>query len=297
MIPFYVYYSMFGFQRVGDLAWAAGDSRARGFLIGGTAGRTTLNGEGLQHEDGHNHVFASVIPNCVAYDPTYGYEVATIVQDGLRRMVSEQEDVFYYITVLNENYRHPAMPEGVEEGIKRGMYLLREGSGPERAPRVQLLGSGSILREVEAGAELLREDFGVAADVWSVTSFTELGRDGIETERWNMLHPTEEPRRSYVEQCLGGRGGPVIASTDYVRTFANQIRPYVPAAYTVLGTDGFGRSDYRVKLRRFFEVDRHYVAVAALKSLADAGAVDRAQVQSAIERYSIDTERPAPLRV
>ena len=297
MIPFYVYYSIFGFQRVGDLAWAAGDSRARGFLIGGTAGRTTLNGEGLQHEDGHNHVIAATIPNCVSYDPTYGYEVATIVQDGLRRMFAEQEDVFYYVTVMNENYPHPAMPEGAEEGIKRGMYLLREGSGPEGAPRVQLLGSGTILREVEAAAELLREDFGVVADVWSVTSFTELGRDGIEADRWNMLHPTEAPRRSWVEQSLAGRGGPVIASTDYIRAFADQIRPYVPAPYRVLGTDGFGRSDYRVKLRRFFEVDRHYVTVAALKSLAEAGAVEPAQVQAAIDRYSIDTERPAPLRV
>jgi pyruvate dehydrogenase E1 component len=297
MIPFFIYYSMFGFQRVGDLAWAAGDMRSRGFLIGGTAGRTTLNGEGLQHEDGHNHVIAATIPNCVAYDPTYGYEVATIVQDGLRRMMAEQEDVFYYLTVMNENYRHPGMPEGAEEGIVRGMYLLREGTGAEDAPRVQLLGSGTILREVEAGADLLREDFGVVADVWSVTSFTELGRDGIEADRWNMLHPTEAPRRSWVEQSLAGRGGPVIASTDYIRAFADQIRPYVPAPYRVLGTDGFGRSDYRVKLRRFFEVDRHYVAVAALKSLADAGAVEPAQVQAAIDRYSIDTERPAPLRV
>jgi pyruvate dehydrogenase E1 component len=242
-------------------------------------------------------VIAATIPNCVSYDPTYGYEVATIVQDGLRRMFAEQEDVFYYVTVMNENYPHPAMPEGAEEGIKRGMYLLREGSGPEGAPRVQLLGSGTILREVEAAAELLREDFGVAADVWSVTSFTELGRDGMETERWNMLHPADDPRRSFVEQSLTGREGPVVASTDYIRAFADQIRPYVTAPYRVLGTDGFGRSDYRVKLRRFFEVDRHYVTVAALKSLAEAGAVEPAQVQAAIERYSIDTERPAPLRV
>jgi pyruvate dehydrogenase E1 component len=297
IIPFYIYYSMFGFQRVGDLAWAAGDSRARGFLIGGTAGRTTLNGEGLQHEDGHNHVIAATIPNCVAYDPTYGYEVATIVHDGLRRMVAEQEDVFYYLTVMNENYPHPAMPEGAEEGIVRGMYLLREAEDAGGAPRVQLLGSGTILREVLAAAALLREDFGVAADVWSVTSFTELGRDGMEADRWNLLHPTEEPRRSYVEQCLAGRPGPVVASTDYIRAFADQIRPYVPAPYRVLGTDGFGRSDYRVKLRRFFEVDRHYVTAAALKSLADAGAVEPAQVQAALEKYSIDTERPAPLRV
>jgi pyruvate dehydrogenase E1 component len=298
MIPFYIYYSMFGFQRVGDLAWAAGDSRARGFLIGGTAGRTTLNGEGLQHEDGHNHMYAAMIPNCVAYDPTYGYEVAVIVQDGLRRMLTEQEDVFYYLTVMNENYPHPALPEGAEEGIVRGMYLLTESRPPSGdGPHVQLLGSGTILREVQAGADLLRDDFGVAADVWSVTSFTELGRDGMEADRWSMLHPAEEPRRSFVEQSLGGRPGPVIASTDYVRAFAEQIRPYVPAPYRVLGTDGFGRSDYRVKLRRFFEIDRHYVCVAALTALADAGEVDRDKVREAIEKYSIDTERPAPLRV
>jgi pyruvate dehydrogenase E1 component len=297
MIPFYIYYSIFGFQRVGDLAWAAGDSRARGFLIGGTAGRTTLNGEGLQHEDGHNHVFASVIPNCVAYDPTYGYEVAVIVQDGLRRMLAEQEDVFYYITVMNENYEHPALPDGAEEGIVKGMYLLREGTQAADRPRVQLLGSGTILREVVAAADLLESEHGVTADVWSVTSFTELGRDGIEADRWNLLHPTQPPRRAYVEQCLAGRGGPSVAATDYVRAFAEQIRPYVPSRYRVLGTDGFGRSDYRVKLRRFFEVDRHHVAVAALKALADEGAVEPATVQRAIESYSIDTERPAPLRV
>jgi pyruvate dehydrogenase E1 component len=296
MIPFYIYYSMFGFQRVGDLAWAAGDSRARGFLLGGTAGRTTLNGEGLQHEDGHSHVLASTIPNCVAYDPTYAHEVAVIVQDGLRRMLGEQEDVFYYLTLMNENYPHPAMPEGAEEGIVRGMYLLRE-STVEDKPRVQLLGSGTILREVLAAAELLEADHGVAADVWSVTSFTELARDGIETERWNRLHPTEDARRSYVATQFDGRSGPAVASTDYMRTFAEQIRPYLPGTYTVLGTDGFGRSDYRVKLRRFFEVDRHYVAVAALKALADGGELEPTAVQTAIESYGIDPDRPAPLRV
>jgi pyruvate dehydrogenase E1 component len=296
MIPFYIYYSMFGFQRVGDLAWAAGDSRARGFLLGGTAGRTTLNGEGLQHEDGHSHLLASTIPNCVSYDPTYGYEVAVIVQDGLRRMLADQEDVFYYLTLMNENYPHPALPEGAEEGIKRGMYVLRE-SSVEGKPRVQLLGSGTILREVVAAAELLEADHGVAADVWSVTSFTELARDGIETERWNRLHPTEEARRSYVATQLDGRSGPAVAATDYMRAFAEQIRPYLPGAYTTLGTDGFGRSDYRVKLRRFFEVDRHYVTVAALKSLADGGELEPAAVQTAIETYGIDPDRPAPLRV
>jgi pyruvate dehydrogenase E1 component len=284
---------MFGFQRIGDLAWAAGDSRARGFLLGGTAGRTTLNGEGLQHEDGHSHVLASAIPNCVSYDPTYAYEVAVIIQDGLRRMFAEQEDVFYYLTLMNENYEHPALPEGAEDGIVRGMYLLRE-STREGAPRVQLLGSGTILREVLAAADLLESEHGVAADVWSVTSFTELGRDGNEAERWNLLHPTEEPRAPYVAQCLAGREGPAVASTDYMRTFAEQIRHWVPGTYRVLGTDGFGRSDYRAKLRQFFEVDRHYVAVAALKALADDGLVEPAAVQRAIEAYAIDPERPAP---
>ena len=296
MIPFYIFYSMFGFQRVHDLAWAAGDSRTRGFLLGGTAGRTTLNGEGLQHEDGHSHLFSSTIPNCLSYDPTYAYEVAVIVQEGLRRMVAEQEDVFYYLTLMNENYTHPAMPEGAEDGILRGMYLLREGARSER-PRVQLLGSGTILREVIAAADLLAEDFEVDADVWSVTSFTELRRDGIESDRWNMLHPTEEPKASYVEVCLSGRDGPVVASTDYMRTFADQIRPFVPARYRVLGTDGYGRSDYRVNLRRFFEVNRHYVAVAALKALADEGKVEPGVVRAAIDRYEIDTEAPFPARV
>jgi pyruvate dehydrogenase E1 component len=296
MIPFYIYYSMFGFQRIGDLAWAAGDSRARGFLLGGTAGRTTLNGEGLQHEDGHSHLLASAIPNCVSYDPTYAYEVAVIVQDGLRRMFVEQEDVFYYLTLMNENYEHPALPEGAEEAIVKGMYLLRE-SAREGRPRVQLLGSGTILREVLAAADLLEAEHEVAADVWSVTSFTELGRDGVEADRWNLLHPTEGPRRPYVAQCLAGRDGPVVASTDYVRAFAEQIRPWIPGSYSVLGTDGFGRSDYRVKLRRFFEVDRHYVTITALKALADDGLVEPAAVARAIESYGIDGERPAPRRV
>jgi pyruvate dehydrogenase E1 component len=296
MIPFYIYYSMFGFQRVGDLAWAAGDMRARGFLIGGTAGRTTLNGEGLQHEDGHSHVQSSLIPNCVSYDPTFAYEVAVIVQDGLRRMYAEQEDVFYYLTIMNENYAHPAMPEGAEEGILKGMYLLREGEGD--GPRVQLMGSGTILREVMAGADLLRDDFGVAADLWSVTSFTELQREGHAAERWTRLHPTADPRASYVEQCLTGRDGPAIASTDYVRAFADQIRPFVrDRRFEVLGADGFGRSDYRVKLRRFFEVDRHHVAIAALRALADEGAIEREKVAQAIERYGIDPDAPPPWTV
>ena len=290
MVPFYIYYSMFGYQRVGDLVWAAGDSRARGFLLGGTAGRTTLNGEGLQHEDGHSHVLFSVVPNVRAYDPTYGYEVAVIIQEGLRRMLVEQEDVFYYLTLMNENYRHPAMPDGSQEGILRGMYLLRQGAGD--GPRVQLLGSGTMLGEVLAAADLLHADFGVPADVWSVTSFTELRRDGIEVERWNMLHPDAEPRQAYVDSCLSGHSGPVIASTDYIRAFADQIRQWVPGSYRVLGTDGFGRSDYRTALRRFFEVDRHYVALAALYELGD-----RERAAEAIERYQIDADAPMPTTV
>jgi pyruvate dehydrogenase E1 component len=284
---------MFGFQRVGDLAWAAGDSRARGFLIGATSGRTTLNGEGLQHEDGHSHLLASTIPNCRAYDPTYAYELAVIVRDGLRRMGTEQEDGFYYLTVMNENYVQPPLPEGAEDGILRGMYVVREGA-EGRPLRVQLLGSGSILREVLAGAELLESDFDVAADVWSVTSFTELRRDGLEVERWNRLHPTETPRRAYVEEALDGRSGPVVASSDYMRAFADQIRAWVPGRFIALGTDGFGRSDYRVALRRFFEVDRHHVAVAALKGLADEGAVEPSVVQAAIERYALEADSAPP---
>jgi pyruvate dehydrogenase E1 component len=295
MVPFYIYYSMFGYQRVGDLIWAAGDSRTRGFMLGGTAGRTTLNGEGLQHEDGHSHVLFSVVPNCRAYDPAYGYELAVIIQEGLRRMVGEQEDVFYYVTLMNENYPHPAMPEGAQEGILRGMYLLREGAGKRsRKPRVQLLGSGTILREVLAAADLLESDFGVISDVWSVTSFTELRRDGLEVERWNMLHPRSEGRRAYVTERLEGRRGPAIASTDYIRAFPDQIRQWVPNRYRVLGTDGYGRSDSRRALRRFFEVDRHYVAVAALKELADSGEIEPERVAEAIEKYGLDPEAPMP---
>ncbi len=295
MIPFYIYYSMFGYQRVGDLVWAAADSRTRGFMLGGTAGRTTLNGEGLQHEDGHSHVLFSVVPSCRAYDPAFGYELAVIIQDGLRRMVGEQEDVFYYLTLMNENYHHPPMPEGAQDGILRGMYRLRAGSGS--GPRVQLLGSGAILGEVIVAGELLEAEFGVAADVWSVTSFTELRRDGIEVERWNLLHPlASEPRRAYASDCLDG-GGPVVAATDYIRAFADQIRQWVPASYRVLGTDGFGRSDFRRALRRFFEVDRYYVAVAALKELADAGEVKPELVAQAIEKFDIDPEAPLPTTV
>jgi pyruvate dehydrogenase E1 component len=296
MIPFYLFYSMFGLQRVGDLVWAAGDMRARGFLLGGTAGRTTLNGEGLQHEDGHSHVLSSVIPNCRSYDPTFAYEVAVIVQDGMRRMLEEQEDGFYYLTIMNENYPHPAMPEGTREGILKGMYKFSDG-GPAKGPRVQLLGSGTILREVIAAGALLKADWGIASDVWSCPSFTELRRDGLAASRWNLLHPTQKARASYVEQCLGPTQGPVIASTDYIRTFADQIREWVPRRYRVLGTDGFGRSDSRENLRRFFEVSRYYVALAALKALADEGEIAPAKVAEALKKYGIDAERPAPWTV
>ncbi len=298
MIPFYIFYSMFGFQRVGDLAWAAGDSRARGFLLGGTAGRTTLNGEGLQHEDGHSHIQASLIPNCIAYDPTFHYELAVIIQDGLRRMVQEQEDVFYYITVMNENYSHPDLPEGAEEGILKGLYRFRAGTGgTQNQPRVQLLGSGTILREVIAAAELLEQDWGVAADVWSATSFTELRREAQDVHRWNLLHPDQPQRKSYVEQCLDDTQGPIIAATDYIRAYPDLIRPYVHRRYVTLGTDGFGRSDSRAQLRRFFEVDRHYVVLAALKALADDGVLPPARAAEAIRKYGIDAERPNPMTV
>ena len=300
MVPFFIFYSMFGFQRVGDLAWAAGDMRSRGFLMGGTAGRTTLNGEGLQHQDGHSQIQASLIPNCVSYDPTFAYELAVIIHDGMRRMYVEEEDVFYYLTVMNENYVHPAMPKGAEEGIIKGMYLLRGQVTEDREQKktiVQLMGSGTILREVIAAADLLEKDFGVGADVWSVTSFNELRREGMDCERWNMLHPETPRRESYVEQCLIGRNGPVIAATDYIKAYADQIRPYVPGRYKVLGTDGFGRSDTRKKLRQFFEVDRYYVAVAALKALADEGSVSAKEVSKAIKLYNINPDKPNPVTV
>jgi pyruvate dehydrogenase E1 component len=271
--------------------------RARGFLLGGTAGRTTLNGEGLQHEDGHSHVLSSTIPNCVSYDPTFAYEVAVIMQDGLRRMYAEQQDVYYYMTVMNENYRHPAMPEGAAPSIIKGMYLFRAGGKKSKAPRVQLLGSGTIFREVIAAADLLRDDWGVESDLWSCPSFTELARDGQAVARQNLLNPTAKPRQSHVEQCLGETTGPVVAATDYMRTFAEQIRAYVPRRYAVLGTDGFGRSDTREKLRHFFEVDRTYVTVAALKALADDGALPAAKVTEALKKYGIDPAKPAPWTV
>ena len=292
MVPFYIFYSMFGFQRIMDLAWAAGDSQARGFLIGATSGRTTMNGEGLQHQDGHSHLMAQMIPNCVSYDPTYGYEMAVIVQDGLRRMYQEQENKFYYITTLNENYQHPEMPQGAEEGIIKGMYLLEEGKDSDL--KVQLMGCGSILREVREAAVILREEFGVEADVWSTTSINELRRDAQAVSRWNLLHPEEDVRKSYVEECLEGREGPVIASTDYIRLYADQLREYIPRRYKVLGTDGFGRSDTRGKLREFFEVNRYYVTVAALKALQEEGKLEASVVAKAIQKFNINPEKPAP---
>lgn len=296
MIPFYIYYSMFGFQRIGDLAWMAGDMQARGFLIGATAGRTTLNGEGLQHQDGHSHVLSSTIPNCVSYDPTYAYELALIIRDGMRRMYENQENVFYYLTTMNENYEQPAMPEGAEEGIIKGMYLLKEGSKPKKKqPRVQLLGSGTILREVEAAAELLKKDWKVDADIWSVTSFNELRRDGLSVDRENLLNPESKQKKSFIEQSLEKQQGPVIAATDYMKVYADQIRNWVPGCYKVLGTDGFGRSDSREKLRDFFEVDRHYITIAALMALAEQDEVKRKTVADALKKYDIDVNKPNPL--
>ena len=293
MVPFYIYYSMFGFQRIGDFIWAGGDLQSRGFLIGGTAGRTTLAGEGLQHQDGHSLVQSSTVPNCVSYDPTYAYELAVIIQDGLRRMIGEQENVFYYITCMNENYAHPPMPAGVEEGILKGMYLLQVGG--KGKIRAQMMGSGTILREVIHAAELLEKDFGIPSDIWSVTSFNELRRDALETERWNQLHPQEAPRKCYVEECLGGRPGPYIAATDYMKIVPDQIQRWVPGRFMSLGTDGYGRSDDRDALRQHFEVDERFIAVAALKALADDGVLDQQTVSKAIEKYGIDPDRPNPV--
>jgi pyruvate dehydrogenase E1 component len=295
MVPFYIFYSMFGFQRVGDFIWAAGDMQARGFLLGGTAGRTTLAGEGLQHQDGHSHLLASTVPNCVAYDPAFAFELAVIVQDGLRRMFAEQERVFYYISVMNENYVQPAMPPGVQQGILKGMYLLQIGGRGK--VRVNLLGSGTILREVLAAAEILEKEYGVPADVFSVTSFNELRRNALEVERWNTLNPAKPPRTSYLRECLGDRKGPFVAATDYMRTVPDQVRQWMPGRYAVLGTDGFGRSDSRAALRRFFEVDRHYITVAALKALSDEGKMDVATVTGAMKAFGIDPKKPSPLAV
>ncbi|WP_334106918.1 pyruvate dehydrogenase (acetyl-transferring), homodimeric type [Methylobacillus sp.] len=295
MIPFYIFYSMFGFQRIGDLAWAAGDSRARGFLLGATAGRTTLNGEGLQHEDGHSHLMSSTIPNCVSYDPTFAYELAVVIQEGLRRMVQNQEDVYYYITLMNENYTHPDMPKGAEEGILKGMYQFSKSKA--KGPKVQLLGSGVILREVIAAADLLEKDWGVAADIWSVTSFTELRREGLAVERWNMLNPEKPQQESYVTQLLKQAEGPVIASTDYMKTFADQIRNFIPQRYVALGTDGYGRSDSREALRNFFEVDRYHVVLATLKALADEGTLPASKAAEAVKKYNLNADKPNPATV
>jgi pyruvate dehydrogenase E1 component len=300
MIPFYICYSMFGLQRTMDLCWAAADQRSRGFLIGGTAGRTTLNGEGLQHEDGHSLVLSSLIPNCLSYDPTFSFEIAVIMQEGMRRMYQEQEDIFYYVTVMNENYEHPEMPVGAAADILKGMYLLRRGHSSDTnpaAPRVQLLGSGTIFREVIAAAELLKNDWGIDADLWGCPSFTELARNGNDVQRWNMLNPIAKPKLSHVESCLGDTRGPIVAATDYVRMYAEQIRPFLNRRYVTLGTDGFGRSDTRAKLRHFFEVDRRWVTVAALKALADDGTIERGKVAEAITRYGIDVNKPNPTTV
>ena len=294
MLPFYIFYSMFGFQRIGDLAWAAGDSRAKGFLIGGTAGRTTLNGEGLQHEDGHSHILASTIPNCRTYDPTYAYELAVIIREGARRMMEEQENIFYYITVMNEAYAQPAMPEGVEEGIIRGMYLLEEATEKGKH-HVQLMGSGTILREVREAATILQNNYGISSDIWSVTSFNELRRDGLDVERWNRLHPTEPRRLSYVEQNLAERTGPVIASTDYMKLFAEQIRQWVPGNFKALGTDGFGRSDSRRKLRDFFEVDRRWIVYTALVALVENGELQPEVLVEAQTTFGLNPNKPNPL--
>ncbi|PZU26095.1 MAG: pyruvate dehydrogenase (acetyl-transferring), homodimeric type, partial [Stenotrophomonas sp.] len=298
MLPFYIYYSMFGFQRIGDIAWQAADMRTRGFLLGGTAGRTTLNGEGLQHEDGFSHIVAGGIPNVRSYDPTFGFEVTVILQHGTKAMMEDQIDEYYYITLMNENYAHPAMPEGAAEGIIKGMYLLTDAGKPKKGElRVQLLGSGTILREAIAAAELLDKDFGVTADIWSCPSFNELRRDGFDAERWNRLHPEAEPRKPYVTELLEGRQGPVIAATDYVRAYTDQIRAFVPATYSVLGTDGFGRSDTRANLRRFFEVDRYYIAHAAIAALAKDGKMTAKDVARAIKQYGIDPEKANPVGV
>ena len=294
MIPFFIYYSMFGFQRIGDLAWASGDMRSRGFLLGGTAGRTTLAGEGLQHQDGHSHLMASTIPNCLSYDPTFAYELAVIIQDGMRRMYQNHEDVFYYIAVMNENYVHPPMPKGVEEGITRGMYLFKKSKAKAQ---IQLLGSGTILREVIAAAGLLKDDFNINANIWSVTSFNELRREGLSTSRWNMLHPTSKEKKSYVETLLKDASIPTLAASDYMKIYADQIREFVPGHYIALGTDGFGRSDTRKQLRKFFEVNRYYVAVAALKALANEGTVPAKTVNEAIKKYEIDPDKPEPTTV
>jgi pyruvate dehydrogenase E1 component len=300
MLPFYIFYSMFGFQRIGDLAWAAGDMRSRGFLLGGTAGRTTLNGEGLQHEDGHSHLWSGAIPNCISYDPTFAFELAVIIQDGMHRMMTQQDDVYYYLTLMNENYAHPSMPKGVEKDILKGMYKLQTVGDAKAKIKVQLLGSGTIFREVIEAANMLRDDWGISSDLWGCPSFTELGRNWNETSRHNLLNPTEKPGLSHVEALLKETTGPVVAATDYVRMFAEQIRPAIQnigKRYTVLGTDGYGRSDTREQLRHFFEVDRRWVTVVALKSLADEGQIEHKKVAEALKKYGLDPKKPNPMTV
>ncbi|MCB1374417.1 MAG: pyruvate dehydrogenase (acetyl-transferring), homodimeric type, partial [Rhodobacteraceae bacterium] len=293
MIPFYIYYSMFGFQRIGDLAWAAGDSRARGFMLGGTAGRTTLNGEGLQHEDGHSHILAGTIPNCITYDPVFGYEVAVIIQDGLRRMYVDQEDVYFYLTVCNENYHHPAMPEGVEEGILKGLYRFSKTEKPGKK-HVNLMSSGTIFQQALQAAEMLKADFGITADLWVATSMNELARDGQDAERLNRMHPTSEPKVPYVTEQLAQSTGPVIAVTDYMKNYAEQIRAFVPQSFHTLGTDGFGRSDSRANLRRHFEVDANHIAATAVYALSKEGKVTAKDVAAAYEKYGINPSKPNP---
>lgn len=313
LIPFYTYYSMFGFQRIGDFAWAAGDSRARGFLMGATSGRTTLNGEGLQHQDGHGHLLAATLPTCRAYDPTFSYELAAIIRDGMKRMYVDQEDVFYYITLMNENYPHPEMPDGAEEGIIQGMYLFKgakessaasrsdkkaqKAPASERGLQVQLMGSGTILLEVIAAGELLEKDFGIAAEIWSIPGINQLHREGMSVERWNMLHPEEEPRIPYATQVMSGHTGPIIISTDYIRAYPEQIRRLLPSPVTVLGTDGYGRSDMRDALRSHFEIDRYHIVLAAVKALADLKLLEREKVREVLETYKLATDLPDPLTV
>ncbi len=295
MIPFYIFYSMFGFQRVGDLAWAAGDSQARGFLIGATAGRTTLNGEGLQHQDGHSHILANTVPNCKSYDAAYSFELTVIIQDGVKRMYADKENCFYYLTTMNENYVQPAMPEGVEEGIIKGIYPFSKGADAKL--KVQLMGSGTILNEVREAATILRESFGIESDIWSLTSVNELTRDGQAVDRWNLLHPESAPKKAYITEQLEGSAGPVIIATDYMKNYAEQLRKYIERPLYVLGTDGFGRSDSRAALRKFFEVDRHFVVLAALKVLADEGKIKTSVLSQAIKTFAIDPDKPNPLYV
>jgi len=295
MVPFFIFYSMFGFQRVGDLAWAAGDLRARGFLLGGTAGRTTLAGEGLQHQDGHSLILANTVPNCVSYDPTYSYEMAVIIQDGIRRMYENDESVYYYITCMNENYQHPAMPKGAEKGILKGMYKLQSNKAAKAKPAIQLLGSGTILNEVIKAATILQKDYGIGSDIWSVTSFNELARDGNDIERYNRLNPAKKAKSAYITQCLAKAKGPVLATTDYMKVYSDQVRAWVPARYSVLGTDGFGRSDTRAQLRKFFEVNAANIVVAALKTLSDEGDIDKKIVSEAIKKHGLDSNKPNPV--